>query len=310
MSQIVFIDSREYHFVDRLRLHLKNSKEVKVAVSYIRNSGINPLVENFEEFAEQGGDLTVLTSAQMGITEKEAIRSLLEIGATIAVFASGANKVFHAKTFLFKKNNKESVAIIGSANLSYSGLLSGVEWGIEIQDDPNLAGKIDEEFERLLFSPNVVLVSEENIEQIFQEANEPSVSIHDMEDGYASPHTEKKLSIEDLLKEHVLYEVHKRPDALASWNFNLSVNKISRLLQTNDLFYVVFHCDYEAETEIVFAIPSDYLVANIFPYAHKTDGTRYLINVSKSTLTFNWQRSIKMDGRPFLVGDATRDGND
>ncbi len=310
MRQIVFIDNHKHLLVDRLRLHLENSREAKIAVSYIRNSGINHLIKNFEKFAEQGGELTVLTSAQMGITEREAIRSLLEIGARVAVFANDANKVFHAKTLLFKQNNGKNVVIVGSANLSNSGLLNGVEWGIEIRGDADLAREIDEEFERLLLSSNVVLASEENVEQLFQEASKATIPFLDIEDGYVGRYIRKNLSMEDLQKEHTLYEIHKRPDALPSWNFNLSVNKVNKLLQTNDLFYVVFHCDYEAETEMVFAIPSDYLVANILPYAHKTNGTRYLINVSKSTLTFNWQRSIKMDGRPFLVGVATQDGND
>ena len=299
MTQILFIDNHRYFFADRLRLHLENSIEAKIAVSYIRNSGINHLVKSFERFTEQGGELTVLTSAQMGVTEMEAIRSLLEIGARVAVFANDANTIFHAKTFLFKRNDETNVVIVGSANLSNSGLLNGVEWGVEIQGSAELAREIDEEFQRLLLSSEIVLVSEENVEQLFQNESQGALSLPEVEDGYIGHY--ERWSIEDLRKKYELYEVHKRPDAFTAWNFNLAVNKVNRLLQANDLFYVVFYCDYEAETEIIFAIPSDYLVANIFPYAHKTNGRRYMIEVNKSTLVFNWHRSIKMDGRPFIV---------
>ena len=107
-------------------------------------------------------------------------------------------------------------------------------------------------------------------------------------------------TLSELENSAVCYSVHKRQDRYATWNFNLSVNKINNLsLQGN--FYAVFHCNYESPDEVIFAIPSSFLNGRIFPYAHQTNGSRYMINVNKTTYQFNWQRSIKMDGRPFIV---------
>ena len=107
----------------------------------------------------------------------------------------------------------------------------------------------------------------------------------------------------------VCYSVHKRLDRYATWNFNLSVGKIKRLSRQGD-FYVVFHCNYESPDEVIFAIPSSFLNGHIFPYAHKTNGSRYMINVNKTTHQFNWQRSIKMDGRPFIIEKSHAPGSD
>lgn len=98
----------------------------------------------------------------------------------------------------------------------------------------------------------------------------------------------------------LIYPVARRPDPKNSWNFNLSVNKVNRLLSENG-FDLVVKCDFESTNEVVFNISSDYLSLNIFPYANQGNSSRYLFEVNKSTYQFNWQRSIPMDGRPFLV---------
>jgi hypothetical protein len=107
-------------------------------------------------------------------------------------------------------------------------------------------------------------------------------------------------TLNKILEENVIYPVSKRPDSKSTWEFNLSVNKVSMLLNKGGFFLIV-RCDYESPSEIVFAIPSEHLNRHIFPYANQRQSTRYLFGINKRTLQFNWQNSIKMGGKPFII---------
>lgn len=299
MSEI-FVNNNDVRFIDRLLFHLQSSSELKISVSYIRNSGVNPLIDEFEKFIGRSGKLQIITSAQMGITEREAIRSLLEIGANICVVREDDKRVFHAKGFIFKESESPAV-IIGSANLTRSGLISGIEWGVEIVGNASFLESIEKEFDELWKSQHQVTL--ENLNEIIGESESRVANpIIESEDEFIDDHTD---TLQEILEKYATYSVHKRPDWGGSWNFNLAVSKVERFLRSGHPFYVMFYCDFEAPTEKVFAIPSEYLKTNILPYAHKTNGTRYLINLNKSDLHFNWQRSIKMDGKPFLIKDGS-----
>lgn len=300
MSEIIFVNNNGARFIDRLLFHLQNSNDVKISVSYIRNSGVNPLIDEFKNFIERSGKLSIITSAQMRITEREAIRSLLEIGATVHIVQETDKRVFHPKGFSFR-GNESSATIIGSANLTRSGLISGIEWGIEIIGNEDLTENVEKAFDELWESqPQVTL---ENLEEIISESENKNLKpIFDSEDEFID---NQAISLQELLDNHITYPVTKRPDRSGSWNFNLAVSKVEGLLRREKPFYVLFYCDFEAPTEKVFAIPSDFLQANILPYAHKTGGRRYMINVNKSNLRFNWHWSIKMDGKQFLIKDGS-----
>jgi len=60
-------------------------------------------------------------------------------------------------------------------------------------------------------------------------------------------------------------------------------------------------CDYGTNNECIFSIPYDFLETNVLPQADLDYKGRYLFEVYKSSLRFNWRHSIDMDGRPFLV---------
>jgi len=107
-------------------------------------------------------------------------------------------------------------------------------------------------------------------------------------------------TLKNILENNTIYPVTKRHDYTNTWKFNLAVNKVNNLSK-NGKYYVIVKCDYESPDEIIFAIPSEYLIKNIFPYANQGKSTRYLFEVNKTTYRFNWQRSIKMDGTPFLI---------
>ena len=292
---MILLNNHDRKLIDALTICLQDCHECRIAVAYVRNSGVNPIIGNIEQVIKLGGKVKLLTSNQMGITELEAIESLLDIGVEVKVFVN-PKKTFHPKAYIFKGAEK-SEYIIGSTNLSRSALIDGIEWNLYFDNRNPNSSLIEDDFDRIWRSGENQNINKENIDTFFK--------AHDKDDFADFVEREDTVptssdTLQDILDKSVSYPVTKRPDFTTTWKFNLSVNKVNRLLREND-FYVVVRCDYDAPDEIVFAIPSKYLSNNIFPYANQGNSSRYLFEVNKRTFQFNWQRSIKMDGKPFFI---------
>jgi HKD family nuclease len=99
--------------------------ECKIAVAYVRSSGVNLIINNIEQIIKRGQKVKLITSNQMGITEPEALESMLDIGVEVKIFVN-SKKTFHPKAYIFKGTEKTEY-IIGSSNLSRSALIDGAE---------------------------------------------------------------------------------------------------------------------------------------------------------------------------------------
>jgi len=292
---MILLNNNDRKLIDTLTLCMQNCYECRIAVAYVRNSGVNPIVGNIEQVIKRGGKVKLLTSNQMGITEPEAIESLLDIGVEVKVF-NNPNKTFHPKAYIFI-GTKKSEYIIGSSNLSRSALIDGIEWNIYLDNrDPNTS-LIENEFDRIWCLGENQNINKENISMFFNQHIKDNITDFIKKEDTIPTSSN---TLQEILENYICYPVTKRPDNTNTWKFNLSVNKTNSLLRKND-FFVIVRCDYEYPDEVVFAIPPDYLRKNIFPYANQGNSTRYLFEVHKRTLQFNWQRSIKMDGKPFLI---------
>ena len=56
-------------------------------------------------------------------------------------------------------------------------------------------------------------------------------------------------------------------------------------------------------TQKIFKIPYSYIQKNILSKATKDDKGRYLFEVNKNDLRFNWRHRIPMEGAQFLLSD-------
>lgn len=296
---MIFINNNDRKLIDTLKVCLKHCDECKIAVAYVRNSGINPIIDDIESVLRTGGKVKLLTSNQMGITESEAIESLFDIGVEIKIFIN-PNKIFHPKAYIFK-GIKKSEYIIGSSNLSRSALFDGIEWNLHFDSSNPISSTVEDNFDRIWCSNETQIITRENLNSLFK--NHVEEVIRDFVKREDVVITTLFNTLTDLLAKNICYPVSKRPDNTTTWKFNLSVNKVNRLLEKNN-FYVIVRCDYESTDEVVFAIASEYLTRNIFPYANQGNSSRYLFEVNKRTFQFNWQRSIKMDGKPFIIQKA------
>ncbi|MGV1037736.1 MAG: DEAD/DEAH box helicase family protein [Candidatus Nanopelagicales bacterium] len=114
-------------------------------VSFVMVSGLEAIAPSLEAFVDRGGRVRLLTTDYLGITEKRALRQLLgrasELGDRFQVRVyQSKGKSFHPKAYmLWSSGNPTSRAFVGSANLSHSGLQTGIEWSAPITDGASLS---------------------------------------------------------------------------------------------------------------------------------------------------------------------------
>lgn len=111
---------------------LKNADEVHIAVAFLKNSGLEPLLAAIRSFIKQNKKVSVIAGQHFGLTEPVAlhtIRTLFASHPNACLHLAHANNkvsVFHPKVFLFRKGNKASLHV-GSANLTHGGLANNLE---------------------------------------------------------------------------------------------------------------------------------------------------------------------------------------
>lgn len=120
---------------ETLKNSINNSEEIVMNVSFIRDSGLKLLIPELQKAKAAGKNIKILTSDYMKVTEPNALYRLLDIPG-VKIFNNPSNKSFHPKTYIFKNKNKIEI-YIGSSNISYSALISGVEWNYYFSGDSN-----------------------------------------------------------------------------------------------------------------------------------------------------------------------------
>lgn len=128
--------------------------QIDLAVSFIMKSGVNLIAGHLEAALQRGARVRIITTDYLSITDPDALTQLLDLAdhpdfsdARLQVKVFHDPKVsFHPKAYLFRSTGS-SVAggFVGSSNLSWSGIRSGVEWNLGVDH----VGPLVESFERL-----------------------------------------------------------------------------------------------------------------------------------------------------------------
>ena len=108
------ITGRDKHYLlHEIRAALKTATNIEIAVSFIRNSGLNLIIEDIEAAMSsslRNVQLSLLTSDYMNITEPQALKRLMllkERGADIRVYESKQATSFHLKSYIFVRNDEQ-----------------------------------------------------------------------------------------------------------------------------------------------------------------------------------------------------------
>ena len=104
-----------------------------IAVAWTRRSGVAALASSMRDFRSRGSSLHVVTGIDLNGTTAEGLRALLGVSDDVYVFHNTSPaSTFHPKLFLFR-GASTAEAVIGSANLTASGLFLNCEASLHLQ---------------------------------------------------------------------------------------------------------------------------------------------------------------------------------
>jgi superfamily II DNA or RNA helicase/HKD family nuclease len=121
-----------------LRAELNSADRIDVLVSFITWSGLRKIIDVLESVTAVDASgtprtrLRVITTTYMGATEARAVEKLASLpGVELKISLDGQRSRLHAKAWMFHRKSGFGSAFVGSANLSASALLNGIEWTVK-----------------------------------------------------------------------------------------------------------------------------------------------------------------------------------
>ncbi len=101
-----------------------------MSVAFVRYSGIQLLLETFEELEKRAIPGKILTSTYLNTTQPQALRALKRFSNLESkIYIPTRDRGFHSKGYIFEYAEKNKI-IIGSANLTQCALKSNIEWNV------------------------------------------------------------------------------------------------------------------------------------------------------------------------------------
>ncbi len=120
-------------------------------VSFVRESGIKPLLASLDEATQRGAKFRLLTTTYMAVSDFAAIKRLAQFPNTEVRISYDENTTrLHAKAYLFYRNSGSHTVYVGSSNLSAAAIGAGMEWNLKTTaaEVPELVDATMREFEQ------------------------------------------------------------------------------------------------------------------------------------------------------------------
>lgn len=191
-----FVPGEEQHLHDALVAALRIADEADLLAAFVQPSGLDLLVGDLEDALQRGARIRVLTGDYHGITNADALRTLLRLSEHPSLQASlfeldkrGLDS-FHPKTYIFA-SGPEAVAYVGSSNLSKTALTRGIEWNLRLVSsrDADTLAQIRARFDRLWNDPRSKSLSRAVIDAYEQRAPVPKPEGPERRASAPEPHS-------------------------------------------------------------------------------------------------------------------------
>lgn len=162
----------------QLKESIRNASRIDIIVSFLMESGVRLLLKDLKSAIDRGVKLRILTGNYLGITQPSALYLIKgELGEKVDLrFYNDKNRSFHPKSYIFHHSNYNEI-YIGSSNISYSALTSGIEWNYRFDDvlDKDSFESFSSMFEDL-FQNHAIIIDDEELRRYSKTWHKPAVS--------------------------------------------------------------------------------------------------------------------------------------
>lgn len=132
--EISFTDNITKRLIDVINPAIFNAKRLKLAVAFVKYSGLSLIEINLKKCLDNGGEMEFLVGLDFRMTEPRALRTLVQLSdqgfrVKCYCFSEPSTKdtpIYHPKLYLIM-NNQTALINIGSSNLTQGGLRDNVE---------------------------------------------------------------------------------------------------------------------------------------------------------------------------------------
>lgn len=165
-----------------LRREIVTADEICLLVSFIKESGLNQLIDQLKWATDRGRCLRIITSTYMRATDFKAVKRLAKLKNTkVKISYDSDNDRLHAKSYIFVRNTGFHTAYIGSSNMSRVALESGMEWNLKVTqvETPDIVRQIINNFNGYWHSDHFVVyrpdIDDQRLQQALDKDKEESI---------------------------------------------------------------------------------------------------------------------------------------
>lgn len=166
-------DNEGRNYASVIKEQFNNAKEIKLLVSYIKDSGFNFLYEELKAIAsDENKKIQIICSLDMDITSLDAIQKLIELGVEVKYYEMNQG-TFHPKVWFFIHDDGNKTCVIGSANLTLAALRDNIEAGLLLNNKeqaPTLSN-VENLFDNLWNDSNAKNIDESLLQSLIDYRN-------------------------------------------------------------------------------------------------------------------------------------------
>jgi len=89
---------------------------------------VRHLRDALEAVVKRGGQVRVITTTYMGVTEKRAVDELFELGAEVRVAFDARTTKLHAKAWLLKRGSGLDTTFVGLPQIAVATTVASAGW--------------------------------------------------------------------------------------------------------------------------------------------------------------------------------------